>query len=247
MKRTSGHIYQTGKKRVWYIRYKRDGVERRLRLLDSNGMPVSGKKEAEAAASRLMLRIREEDKAERARLLIADFRDANEAAKAAELSERNLRGALENGWALFMQCPSRPKCCRMLKGSGEPPPRTNARNYWAYLKRFVDWCRGQGKHLYSDVTPDDASAYMETFECAAGTYNKNRMFLSLFYTVLIGEKKISCDNPFARIQTLDGDCNSKEPLSKEQVASLLDAADGEVKLLFALGYFTGLRLGTVAR
>jgi len=243
MKKTNGHIYQLGKKKTWYIRYKRDGVEKRLRLLDTNGNPVSSKKDAEASAARLMLRVREDDKAERARLLLADFRDAKESAHHAEMAEQNDLCTILNGWNLFMECPSRPKCCRGLKGAEEPTRHTNARNYWGYWHRFADWCSSMGLRLLADVNRDEANAYMEQLECSANTFNKQRMFLSLLYSTLIKDEKLNCPNPFERIQPREGDYNSKEPLSREQVASLIEAAEGETKILFALGYFTGLRLG----
>ena len=150
MKKTNGHIYQLGKKGVWYIRYKREGVEKRLRLLDAEGNPVKCKKEAEAAAARLLLRVREDDKVERARILMADFRDAKEAARDAELAELNSQGTFANGWSMLMQCPTRPKCCRVLSSADEPPAHTNARNYWGYWQHFCEWCADHGKKLIAD-------------------------------------------------------------------------------------------------
>ncbi|MBQ7179111.1 MAG: site-specific integrase [Victivallales bacterium] len=243
MKRTTGHIFQRGKSGTWYIQYQSEGKKRTLRLLNPDGTGCLNKKQAQASATRHLTRINEEDKAERARILMADFRDAKAAARDAELAELNSLGTFANGWGMFMQCPTRPKCCRGLSGADEPPAHTNARNYWGYWHHFCEWCQDHGKKLIADVSAADAIDYMDVLNCSTGTFNKQRMFLTMFYSVLIAEGKISCPNPFERIQPRDGDSNSKEPLSREQVASLLDAASGETKVLFALGYFTGLRLG----
>ncbi|UKI31648.1 MAG: hypothetical protein L6W00_28610 [Lentisphaeria bacterium] len=50
-------------------------------------------------------------------------------------------------------------------------------------------------------------------------------------------------NPFAEIEAMPQHYNSKRPLSVEQIARIIDKASGELRVLFALGYFTGLRLG----
>ena len=242
--RTRGHIYQLGAKGVWYIRYKAEGREHRVRLIGTDGLPVANKKEAQAAANRLLVPIREEDKAERARLLMHDYRDAKEAAQSAEMELANLRGRVDNGWRMFMECPRRPKSCRDFTAKDAVPMHSTASNYKAIFERFSKWCSGRGLVLLCNVSGEDAVAFMDELgDVSNGTWNKYRMFLHLFYQLLIDSGKILCANPFADVLPRDGDYNSKEPLEPEQVSALIGAAEGEMKVLFMLGYYTGLRMG----
>lgn len=245
-KKTTGKLYTSGAKRYYYIRYKFEGKEKRTRLLDLDGKPIIKEKEAQAAADRLLARIHETNKAELLRTLKNDLRDAEQAAAEAAAQMLNSRATIAEGWRLFMSCPKRPASCKRFPIDAIPR-HTTAANYRSYYERFTNWMKKmQPKaRLLSDITPEVAAAFMDTVNQggAAGTFNKYLQFFNCFFDTLAGAGKITAANPFRDIDRAAPEYNSKKPLTVEQIALLIDHATGDMRLLVALGYFTGLRLG----
>ena len=245
-KKTTGKLYTSGAKGFWYIRYQFEGKENRTRLLDTTGKPITSKKEAVAAANRLLARIHETNKAEQLRTLKNDLQDAEQAAIEAAAQILNSRATIANGWRLFMNCPKRPASCKRFSIDAIPR-HTTAANYRSYYNRFIAWIAKEKPEarLLSDISPEVAAAFMEYIrkDGASGTFNKYLQFFNCFFNTLIGAGKITCKNPFDDIDRATPEYNSKKPLTAEQIATLIDHAGGDMQLLIALGYFTGLRLG----
>ncbi len=245
-KKTTGKIYTSGKAKFWYIRFQFEGKETRTRLLDPAGKPITKRREAEAAAERLLAHIHETDKAERLRKLKADLRDAEQAAEEAAAMLANSRAAIANGWTLFMECPKRPASCKRFPADAIPA-HTTASNYRGYFKHFREWIYANAPkaRLLSDITPENAAQFMEYIrrKGASGTFNKYLQFFNCFFTTLVQAGKMTGDNPFRDIDRTEPEYNSKKPLTVEQIAVLINRAEGDLQMLIALGYFTGLRLG----
>ncbi len=144
---------------------------------------------------------------------------------------------------VFMSCPKRPKSCRMMKIA----KYSTAANYHAYYERFRKWIAEAcpAVHLLSEVSNNIAVEFMETVRAtgATGTYNKYLQFLKCFYKTLLESGKIASVNPFGEIEREDMTYHSKKELSREQIYTLIQSADGELRVLLALGYFCGFRLG----
>ncbi|MBQ9502595.1 MAG: site-specific integrase [Lentisphaeria bacterium] len=245
-KRTVGKLYTSGQKNYWYIRYQFDGKDCRARLLDTAGRPITDRREAEAAADRMMAHFHETDRAEQLRTLKNNIRDAETAAVEAAAMMLNSRATIADGWGLFMTCPKRPASCKRYRAE-DIQPHTTASNYRSYYQRFTAWAKENAPdaRLLSDITAETAAAFMEEVQRtgAAGTFNKYLQFFNCFFDTLAAAGKITADNPFRDIDRMAPEFNSKQPLTVEQIARLIDAAEGELRLLIALGYFTGLRLG----
>lgn len=258
MARTSkGRIYQRGKKGTWYVQYYVDGKQCRQVLTDSGGKPICGASEeakARRAADRVLDPVRERDAAERVRLMQFALESAEEKAQRAEADlaqkteedERRkllMKATVAAGWRLFMGCPKRPRSCRDHKADEVYDNNSTIRSYHSYYLTFAKWCGENGVELLPLVTEENAVAFLDSLDLANGTWNKYRSFMSCFYETLLKAGRFSCKNPFSAIEPKLGTFNSKSPLSVEQVAKLVEAASGEFKLLIALGYFTGLRMG----
>ena len=262
-RKTVGTILQRGKRETYYLRYMAEGVARLVRLLTPEGKPIYGagpdgkpmsrasaaiaRKAAEEARDALLAVFRTTDKAEQLRMVKNDLRDAEAAAEEAEADELNARATIAAGWDLFMGCPKRPASCRRYKAGDDIPLHTTASNYRGYYNRFTAWLNGNHSdaRLLSEVTPDMAAEFMDMVAGtgATGTVNKYLQFFKCFYSTLADAGKITAPNPFMDIEPQEGETHSKRPLTRQQVSSLLDTAEGELQALIALGYFTGLRLG----
>lgn len=246
-RKVEGKLYVAGKKRLYYLRYTVNGKDCRVRLLGLDGKPITTASEAKKAAARLLHPLRETNRAEQMRMLQSAIQGAEESAELAQSLLVNSKASLLRGWDLFMTCQNRPASCKRFPAD-EIPRHSTPGNYAGYYRQFVGWMHNKHPEilLLSDVTPEVAgeyACYLESLKISSGTFNKIIQFFKMFYTVLIESEKILCRNPFLKINRKEQTSNSREPLSMEQIATLIQNAQGELRLLIALGYFTGLRFG----
>ena len=246
-KKTTGRIFTSGKKGVYYLRYKVNGKDNRVRLMDTAGNPITSKAEAQAAANRILAHIHESDKTEQLRKLKNDIQDAEEAAVIAELNMRNAAASIDKGWELFMTCSSRLKSCKRYS-AGAIPKDSTVDVYHGYFMRFAEWMKEYCPEVYqlSNVTPEIADEFIGELQrkLAAGTVNKYRAFFIAFFHALNNDGKISIRrNPFATVERLEEDVNSRRELSVPELQRIIETAEGDLKLLLQVGTFTGLRLG----
>lgn len=254
---TKGRLYTAGKNKYYYLRYVVNGKDIRRVLHDENGEPVTKQRDAERIAAIIMQPFTVKEQAARMEQIQvaaegAAAKAARVEAKAAELEAKEEErrkerlASIENAWELFMQCPKRPKSCKAFPADAIPK-HTTAANYRGYYRHFSEWLAAKRPKVVSvsQVTPNDALAFMRGLEkeASSGTFNKYLQFLQCFYRTLTEAGKITCQNPFQDIDRAEQAYNSKSPLSVEQIQRLLDAAEGELKTLIALGIGTGLRLG----
>lgn len=254
---TKGRLYVSGKKGAYHIQYYVNGKEFKKTLHDEKGNIVTGKREAERLAAILMQPFNVKEQASRMEQIQMAAESASSKAARIEAEAEDLKSkeeerrrerlaSIDNGWTLFMQCPKRPRACKAYTAK-IIPNNTTASCYLSYYRRFAKWLKSKRKNIssVSQVTADDALAFMKTVEknSSNGTYNKYLTFLACFYKTLVEAGKINCANPFADIDRAEQTYNSKSPLSMEQIARILDTADGDYKLLIALGIGTGLRFG----
>lgn len=254
---TKGRLYKAGKKGAFHLQYYVNGKEFKITLKDENGEIITTEKKAKIAAEKILHPVKAANKAEQLR----QIREAVESAeaKASRLAEEEAcrkraavdraaveRATIADGWMLFMECPKRPASCKRYPAESIPR-HTTAANYRSYYERFTTWT-GQyhpEARLLSEITPEIAGAFMESIrQCgASGTYNKYLQFFNCFFDILTEAGKYPGVNPFRDIDRAAHQYNSKKPLSVEQIAKLINTAAEDMKLIIALGYFTGLRLG----
>ena len=244
---TEGKLYTAGKKGHYYFRFTARGKDCRIRLIGTDGKPITTRPEAVKAAARILKPIQETDRAEQLRMLKNNLQDAEEAASIADKQLKNGKATISNGWTLFMSCQSRPASCKRFPAAAIPRHSTPG-NYAGYYRQFTEWMREfyPNLNLLSDITPDHAAEYVQFIENqngATGTYNKIIQFFKMFFNTLLEDEKIDCRNPFQKIRRKEQESNSRRPLTVEQIARLIQETDGEDQLLIALGYFTGLRFG----
>ncbi len=244
---TEGKLYVVGRKRLYYLRYTVNGKDCRVRLLGLDGKPITTASEAKKAAARLLHPLKETNRAEQMRMLQSAIQGAEESAEQAQALLVNSKASLLHGWELFMSCQSRPASCKRFP-MDEIPRHSTPGNYAGYYRQFSGWMHDKHPEilLLSGVTPEIAgeyTCYLESLKISPGTFNKVIQFFKMFYSVLLDDEKILCKNPFLKINRKEQESNSRAPLSMEQIAALIQNAEGELRLLIALGYFTGLRFG----
>lgn len=243
---TKGRLYTRGKKGYYYLQYYINGQQFRVALKDDAGNGITTEKKAKDSAAKILLPLTAKTEADRLRLVTNELQAIEAKAETAEAANINSKATIANGWSLFMECPKRPASCKRYPADAIPR-HTTAANYRSYYERFTGWLQDNHRavRLLSDITPEAASAFMDTLQhgAASGTFNKYLQFFNCFFDTLAGAGKINSENPFKEIDRADHRYNSKRPLTVEQIKLLIDTAAGDMRLLVALGYFTGLRLG----
>jgi integrase len=129
------------------------------------------------------------------------------------------------------------------------------RNYAGYWRRFSGWLAAaepevsdlagvsfsMAERYVADLASQDAKGHAPT----GRTVNAHRAFLRAFWNVL-KEKAGVPDNPWAKIAKRDEAPISRRPLSVAELREVCRRAQGELRLLLALGLFLGCRLGDAA-
>lgn len=82
----------------------------------------------------------------------------------------------------------------------------------------------------------------------AGTFNKAINALKLVWTACAPELGLMPDeNPWAGIKRRKADAHTRRCFTEEETDRILATATGEIRTLFAVGLYTGMRLGDCAR
>lgn len=233
MKRSSSPFY--------YIRFQAEGKDRWISTKETN------RKEAEKVMSRILSQTRDEISIdEQVRILgdlIAKLPKDLQAGKREEVvraiqagQERKI--AIGDAWE------------RWVSGSNkeyDPKPKT-IQGYQSIWNRFSGWAtQNDLKHLH-DVDFADAEGYAAELwksKVSASTYNQHIKFLRSLFLSLEMEAGIVA-NPWTRIvstkKTLSG---GRRNLTLDELQIILAKAEGNLRHLFIIGLFTGLRLADV--
>lgn len=157
---------------------------------------------------------------------------------AGKRAERELAGllretdpaGLDTLWARFVASKRRPRRTAASTLSG----------YRGICDQFTMWCGRAGVRLQREVTPELAERYIEALEAQKklGTVEAHLRCLRLVWRVL------DPSNPtFSGLHSTRNDaCHHYRPLSIAEVARIYQKAAGELRVLVAIGYTTGLRL-----
>lgn len=231
MKKRTGHLYKRGG--MFWLRYQID----RKRFAQSLG--TRHKREAEAAAERILAPMRAADSVET--LKVVQTRLADATATAERLAdEASPPLAIRRAWDMYLESQARPQ-------SG---PET-LRQYESHFDAFIGWLAAKHTNAATlrDVTAEMAAGFVRNLETerrlSGNRINKYVQFLRTFFRVLSKPARIVA-NPFADIAPRRHLAQSKRPLTLEELRAVIMGAESEMKTLFMLGTFLGLRLADAA-
>ncbi len=121
--------------------------------------------------------------------------------------------------------------------------------YESQYQRFVTWAKENAPDAIElrNVSEDMATRFMAHLKpiVSANTYNKYITLFSHLWDVLELKAKLTC-NPWRGLDMEEEADSVRRPLTVEEIARTVAPLTGEMRLLFALGVFTGLRLGDCA-
>ena len=153
--------------------------------------------------------------------------------------QRNPPLTIKQAWSAYLDAPGRP----------DSGPRT-LKQYEAEYWRFLRWIEGAHPNTTAlrDATETHAVEYAKDLngaQVSPGTFNQHIGFLQLLWRVL-GKKAKLTGNPWESIRRKTLAPVSRRELTVEELKRVCLSAEGESRLLFALGIYTGLRLGDCA-
>lgn len=120
------------------------------------------------------------------------------------------------------------------------------------VESFLAWMRKRHPEIGTarEVTTEHASGFMQEIRKAHSgkTFNDYRAILLQTWD---GLRKIDVaavtENPFRFIERAERRSHTRRELTVEELAAVIAATEGEMRLLFAVGIYTGLRLGDAVR
>jgi integrase len=161
-------------------------------------------------------------------------------AELAEISDEKTPAiSLSEAWPAFIASTNRPD-------SGEE----TLYQYSCQFSAFVDWMRDKHSDISTlrGVTKEIAEEYAGNLNhgrLSPSTCNKHLNLLTLVFRVLKGKAKIA-NNPWEDIQRKRIVTHSRRELTIVELRKVCQSAQGELRLLLALGVYSGLRLGDCA-
>lgn len=131
----------------------------------------------------------------------------------------------------------------------------NHKLHWARFFKWMEMNRPNVKSL-GQIDLETAKEYMNAFAALgvhSDTFNKQKISLAKIWDALSDEAGLrKADNPFREIESRKDESFSRENLSEEELLLVLRTLDDppfhllnalEVRVLFTLGAFAGMRLG----
>lgn len=147
------------------------------------------------------------------------------------------RLALADAWTAFLNAPKR----------REQDDSTLESKYAPAWKRFSEWAAKTSRTYLHEITEADAEGYMAALQAygfSAATRASHRGVLRALWNVLTRQGGLS-GNPWQTVAAPEADATRRQPLSVEELQRLFAVAEGEDRVVLAIGLFTGLRLADI--
>lgn len=230
-KHRKGYLFQRKKRGNYYLQYRIGGK------LFSQCLGTADKDEAESKRAEIM-----------DGLIVADEAAALESVaakldgKKRELEELAKQKALTiaDAWLAYENAGNR----------GDIADST-MQMYSCYWQRFTRWL--------TEKYPDVKQLRQVTFEVAENykthmirerkvtgkTFNEHRAFMLVFFRVLADKAKLD-GNPWKQITRKQYKSKGREALTTEELIRVCRSAEGELRVMLALGLYLGARMGDAA-
>ena len=199
---------------------------------------TANRKEAKVALARIMQPFLVEDEVRTLETVKARIEGAKTEIAAHE-DQRNPPLTLRQVWSAYLATPNRP----------DTGPKT-LDQYEGKFNRFLTWMEREHPETKTmrNVTEEHAEAYASDIAASGvtpATFNHHVGLLKLVWRVL--RKKAKLDRtPWADIAMKRIVTHGRRELTIEELRTVCGAATGERRTLFALGLYTGMRLGDCA-
>jgi integrase len=239
MKTTTGELFTRKTQKhgnVYCLRYQHQGTRRKITLKDENGQPITNKRTAEQAAASFLAPIRHRTEADRRKAIAASYQDAVETAQELEAQSR-AKTTIASMWDVHPWDTN-------TRGSTERQlANTSVKDNLALWQKFITWATGNNLEFAEDTTTDHAAAFRDTLTGLSG----DRINKAVMTAKVMFDLSGITPNPFIGLRKRHHKAQGRRELSSEELATVCGTAKGELRTLFAIGLYTGLRLGDACR
>jgi integrase len=218
----------------WYAAYQHNGKRIRLAL----GQEIHNRETAESKLKGLINPYTASSSVERTKRAYTAIMDAEDAAKAAK-AER-LRVPLAEVWERFPLIETvRGRTRHALSSSVIKDNESCWRKFLGFLAQVPP-----APTYLQELTPEHGATYSQLLRQGGklSSHRHNVIILTL-RSICRHAGLEDARNPFSAVSMYAGKPVSREPLTLDELMKVCHAATGELRILLALGIFTGLRLG----
>ena len=230
MKKVTGHLYKRGK--FWIVAWQHNGIRHKESTHTGN------KRDALTEQNRILAPFRLESQEATLSNLITRVEEAH--AEHQRLDDADPALPLNTVWDAYEAASNRPD-------SG-PVTLSNYESWWNRFHKWISDNRPERKEL-RDITNEDAQAYAGHLQTmvSPSTFNRHAFFLGLLFKVLKAPGRLH-RNPFERenVTRKKAVQNVRDALTVEQLITVCSSVTGEMRTLFAIGVYCGLRLADAA-
>ncbi len=230
MKKVTGHLYKRGK--FWIVAWQHNGIRHKESTHTGN------KRDALKEQDRILAPFRLESQEATLSNLITRVEEAH--AEHERLDDADPALPLNTVWTAYEAASNRPD-------SG-PVTLSNYASWWNRFHTWISENRPERKEL-RDITNEDAQAYAGHLQTmvSPSTFNRHAFFLGLLFKVLKAPGRLH-RNPFERenVTRKKAVQNVRDALTVEQLMTVCSSVTGEMRTLFAIGVYCGLRLADAA-
>jgi len=207
-------------------------------LRDEHGAPITTRPEAEKAKAQLMEIVHKEKQVASLRS-IAHIIDDTQADIQRLQDEQHPPLALPQAWTAFLRSSERHDCSK-----------ATLRQYESKWTAFHEWMKREHPEvrLLRDINGDITTAYLQSLnhgKTAPATFNFILHILRYVFKTLKDEAKLT-ENVWLKAKTKKLITQSRRELTIDELKQVCGTAQGELKVLFGIGLYTGMRLGDAA-
>ena len=237
MKTTSGYLTKRGDR--FYCYWTINGKAFGKVLRDESGQPITHKGEAEKAKARLMEIVGKQNHVaalQSIRHAIDDTQKEISTLQDSQTAALTVAGA----WSEFVSPTSGRNTCA----------KSSLREYESKWLMFQAWMLENHASVTAlrDVTPALTKAYLDSLikrEVSPATFNGHLNVLRYIFKTLKDAARLA-DNVWLKFKPLDVQTQSRRDLTVDELRLVIGKATGELKIMFCIGTYTGLRLGDAA-
>jgi integrase len=237
MKTTSGYLTKRGSN--FYCYWTINGQAFGKVLRDESGQPITQKAEAEKAKARLMEIVGKQNQVAALQSIRHAIDDKEKEISTLQDSQ-SAALTVTKAWSEFVSPTSGRNTCA----------KSSLREYESKWQMFQTWMQENHANVTTlrDVTPALAKAYLDSLikrEVSPATYNGHLNVLRYIFKTLKDAARLT-DNVWLKYKPLEVLSQSRRDLTVDELRLVIGKATGELRALFCIGTYTGLRLGDCA-
>ena len=263
-KHRTGYLYRRGSSGVFYLEYMMGGKRIKKALHNADGAPITNRRDAETARAKIMSPLTVANPSDLPKPVQAPLPIVAAAPIVAPVRLPD-KGFLEisDMWSSYLASQRRPDsgprtlkdyehhACLFVEWLKANYPKCThlnqitvqiAEQYASYLLNPGAYPKTLRSKKRKPEQEDTKEKPTPKHALSSNTFNKHIRLLELVFRVLQAKAGMT-SNPWSTIMRKREDKKNRRELTVEEINSIVNKANGELKTLLLIGIYTGMRLG----